>query len=197
VCAAGPVSRGRVLYWEGAGAVFACSAGSALHYVYAWSGEWPPVAIIAAINESVWEHLKLAFWPTLAFALLQWPFNRKYTCNFLVGKTLNLILVPLLIIAGFYGYTAILGSHRLTIDISLFVLAILVGHVSSYLLLTARPAPRWVPPVAGVTLILEITAFCLFSYFPPNAPLFIDPASHGAPTVAIAAPQTPNGFALR
>jgi hypothetical protein len=188
MCTADTVSRLRILSWELAGAAFACGAGSALHFAYAWSGEWPPVALVAAMNESVWEHLKLAFWPTLVFAALQWPFVRGYARNFLAGKTLNLALVPLLIVVGFYGYTAILGSHQLAIDISLFVLAIFVGHASSYLVLTARPAPRWVPRLAGVLLILEVAAFSLFSYFPPNAPLFADPTSHGAPTVATAAP---------
>lgn len=40
--------------------------GTALHYTYALSGECWLVGVFSAMNESVWEHLKLAVWPSLA-----------------------------------------------------------------------------------------------------------------------------------
>ena len=39
--------------------------GAALHFLYdVWPN--PLTAVLAPVNESVWEHLKLFFWPTLA-----------------------------------------------------------------------------------------------------------------------------------
>ena len=45
-------------------------AGTALHFAYDWCLS-PLVGLFAPVNESVWEHLKLLFWPFLAagFAL--------------------------------------------------------------------------------------------------------------------------------
>ena len=57
------------LKWELLGIVFIIVLGGALHFVFDLSGEWPPLALIAAVNESVWEHLKLGFWPALIYFL--------------------------------------------------------------------------------------------------------------------------------
>ena len=36
-----------------------------LHFIYEWSGNQMVVGIFAPVNESVWEHLKLTYWPML------------------------------------------------------------------------------------------------------------------------------------
>lgn len=44
-------------------------AGSALHFLYdLWPN--PLTAVFAPVNESVWEHLKLLYWPFLAAAFV-------------------------------------------------------------------------------------------------------------------------------
>jgi hypothetical protein len=53
--------KNSILKWEIIGIVFIVLAGGLLHFVFEWSGSWRPLAIIAAVNESTWEHLKLAF----------------------------------------------------------------------------------------------------------------------------------------
>ena len=39
-------------------------AGTLLHFLYGLSGEFFLVGLLAPVNESVWEHLKLALWTT-------------------------------------------------------------------------------------------------------------------------------------
>ena len=51
------------------GAVFTIITGTLLHFVYEWSGESLFVGIFSPINESVWEHLKLLFFPMSVFLL--------------------------------------------------------------------------------------------------------------------------------
>ena len=51
--------RKMILRWELIGIVVIILAGSALHFVFEWTRYWPPEAVIAAVNESTWEHLKL------------------------------------------------------------------------------------------------------------------------------------------
>ena len=46
-----------ILLWELAGIIFIVVLGSVLHFAFEWSGRWTPIAPIAAVNESVWEHL--------------------------------------------------------------------------------------------------------------------------------------------
>jgi len=58
------------LLWESAGIILIVVLGSVLHFAFEWSRRWTPVAMIAAVNESVWEYLKLGFWLALAYAIL-------------------------------------------------------------------------------------------------------------------------------
>ena len=48
--------------WEVSGVLFILAIGSALHFVFEWTGEFTLVAPFVPVNESVWEHLKMAFW---------------------------------------------------------------------------------------------------------------------------------------
>lgn len=49
------------------GALFVIIIGSIFHFVFEWSNQWLPLGAITPVNESVWEHLKLVFWPLVFF----------------------------------------------------------------------------------------------------------------------------------
>lgn len=110
-------------------AAFVISAGSLLHFAWEWSGRNSFVAVFAAINESTWEHLKLAFWPAFLVALLQLKFYAKAP-GFLLTTAVRCALPALLIILLFYGYTWLLGRHCLIADLLVFAVSILAGSFS-------------------------------------------------------------------
>jgi hypothetical protein len=82
-----------ILRWELVGIVVIILAGSALHFVFEWTHYWRPAVVVAAVNESTWEHL-LGFWPGLLFALVEYLFIRKAAHNFWVAKSLGLLAMP-------------------------------------------------------------------------------------------------------
>lgn len=165
--------------WEIIGIVVILFLGSVLHFAFELSGDWRPLAAIAAVNESVWEHLKLAFWPGLAWAALEYAAIRQRMPNFWVAKATGLLIMPAVIIAGFYGYTAILGEHSLPIDILLFVLAVSLGQLASLRLATGRRLPSFLTAGALIVLLALIASFSLLSYFPPHLHPWRDSASGG------------------
>ena len=75
-------------------------AGSALHFLYdLWPN--PLTAVFAPVNESVWEHLKLLYWPFLAAAFVltkDEADGRKSWCGLLAG----LLGAPLLLLGAYY-----------------------------------------------------------------------------------------------
>ncbi|NIO48226.1 MAG: hypothetical protein GTN73_02130 [Candidatus Aminicenantes bacterium] len=166
--------KATILKWELGGVVVIFLSGSVLHFVFDWAREWPPAALIAAVNESVWEHLKLAFWPGLIYGLIEFLFLKAKTKNFWVAKTCGLFTMPVIIAAVFYGYTALTGSHILWLDIALFGLAVVAGQVISFALMVGEPFGPKIRIAAGLVLVLMIVAFSLFSYLPPRWPLFQD-----------------------
>ena len=157
------------------GAVLVCVLGSLLHFVYAWTGEWWAAAIFGAVNESTWEHLKIAFWPGLLWAFLRSFFFQRPASTFWSAHGYGLLTVSILIVSLFYGYTLILGRNFLAADISIFFVSVYLGQtvsVASVPFLGRMPAIRWI----GVgLLVIQILAFSCFTFWPPHAPLFEDP----------------------
>jgi hypothetical protein len=169
------MDRKKILLWEIGGVVLISLLGSFLHFVFDLFGKWPPAALIASVNESVWEHLKLAFWPALMVALIEWPFFRRSVNNFWAAKAIGILAMPLVIVSIFYGYTALVGHNVLWLDISLFVMAVLIGQMLSCWILLRRSLASGMKIPAMILLALMIAAFSLLTYLPPRCPLFRDP----------------------
>lgn len=161
------------------GALLTFALGSLLHFAFAWSGRWTPLALVAAVNESIWEHLKIGFWPLLLFALVEYPLVAPFTHNFWAAKAAALLLQPLAIVLVFRAYTRLLGRHLLAFDIGLFAFAALIAQVVSYLILTGSPLPPFINSLGLLVVLLLVAAFSLFTFFPPHRPLFRDERTLG------------------
>lgn len=169
------MAESRVLFYELAGMFFIIVFGSMLHFAFEWSGGQSIVGVFSAVNESVWEHLKLGFWPAIAFALIELKYLKKSTRNFLFAKTVGTYLIPIVIIVIFYSYTAVLGESILVIDILSFMIAIIIGQLVSYKLLTSKTVPYNLDRVSLIALFLLGLAFVVFTFYPPSLGMFQDP----------------------
>lgn len=165
----------KLLAWELAGALFIIILGSMLHFTFKWSGNNQLVAIFSADNESVWEHLKLVFYPTVVFALIEFGLIRRLVANFWLAKTVGVYVMVATIPAIFYVYTAFIGESILAVDISSFVFAVVLGQLVSLKLLTYRRLSGRITWIALIFLIGLGVAFLVFTYMPPNQPIFQDP----------------------
>jgi hypothetical protein len=166
-----------IFKWEIIGIIAIILFGASLHFVFEWTGEWRPAAVIAAVNESTWEHFKIGFWPALIFALIEFPFIRRSCKNFWFAKGMGIFFIPLTIFILFYGYTAFL-EDSLIADILVFVVAVIVGEFVSYRILTAkRDLPQWTVTLGVVLLLVMTAAFATLSYYPPHNFLFLDPVT--------------------
>ena len=168
-----------ILRWELGGIAFVVILGSVLHFAFEWSGRAIPIGPIAAVNESVWEHLKLGFWPALAYAGLEYSRFGRSANNFPLAKTLGICLIPITIVVLHYVYTAILGYGLLQVDIVIFVVAVVVGQLVSYKLLIASPLPARLNRFAPIALTVLAILFVLFTFYPPQFPLFRDSVTGG------------------
>ena len=92
-------ARGKLLCWEVVCIVWIAMAGSLLHFAFELSEYWRPMAVMAAVNESAWEHTKMYFWPGLLFALVQYTYTRKLANNYWFGKVVALIPAVFLLLA--------------------------------------------------------------------------------------------------
>ena len=169
--------RKSVLIYELIGMVFIIILGSVLHFTFEWSGNQPIVGVFSAVNESVWEHLKLAFWPSLLFMLIEYFMLKKSVSNFALGKTIGVYVMVFIIPVVFYSYTAFTGESLFVIDILTFIVAVIIGQLASYKLLTYKQLPSYLENFSLIALFILGLAFALFTFYPPQLPIFRDPIS--------------------
>jgi len=168
-----------ILRWELWGILFITVLGAVLHFAFEWTGEWKPLGAIAAVNESVWEHFKIGFWPTVAYAIAEYGYFRRHTPNFFFTKAVGIYAIPVTIAVLFYGYTLTTGLESLVLDIIIFIIAVAVCQMVSYKLLIMPPHPSWLNALGVVLIIVLALAFIVFTYVPPHLPLFQDGVTGG------------------
>jgi hypothetical protein len=167
----------RSIFWyELVGMVVIIILGTLLHFTFEWSGFQEIVGVFSAVNESVWEHLKIAFMPSILFMIIEYHYLYKKTNNFFFAKALGIYTIIVIIPVIFYTYTIFI-EHNLTIDVISFMFAIIVGQFVSYKMLTFKQLSKNFRMISIVSLIILGLAFVVFTFYPPHIPLFQDPVT--------------------
>ena len=147
---------------------------SILHFLYSFTGFFP-FSYISAVNESVWEHVKIIFFSVLIFDLFLYFKCYKGSNNFFAGLTLALFSIIISVPFMFYGYTGIIGRNFFVIDL---LIAYIAGLISQYILNRVIKYPKDLSrfTIASILLIVAMTLmFFIFTWYPPDLPLFVSP----------------------
>lgn len=156
-----------------AGFIFTSIVGTLLHFLFDLTGGNWAAGLVSAVNESIWEHMKLIYVPMVIFAVIEWKFTGKDICGFwcvkLRGILLALILIPVL----YYAYTGILGISADWFNIAIFFIA--AGAAYRYeAKAERRPCGMGNKAAVGIILLIGLI-FAVLTFFPPHIPLFRDP----------------------
>lgn len=148
--------------------------GSALHFLYGISGENPFAALIAPVNESTWEHLKLLFFPVLFLSVTEYWIRRPRAAPFFASRLAGILFGMLIIIVLFYLYTGLLHRDIFAADILIFLVSVCFTYVSSgHLYRYFRSADPFITFTGWLFLML---LFFSFTCFPPDLFLFYPPS---------------------
>lgn len=166
------VGSEKVARYEVIGVAWIVATGVPLHFLYSSTG-WEFITLLAPINESTWEHFKLAFWPGLVWAGIEWCGLREQRGALWTAKIAALTAMPVLIATIFYGYTAVLGTNYLPLDIATFIFAVAAGQWIGFRIWVSNA--RWGPAPWLIALLAAM--FIAFSYRSPSFFLFEDPVA--------------------
>ena len=165
------------------GILFIILFGALLHFAFELSGGWRPLGVISAVNESVWEHLKLAFWPAIIWTIIEFFFVRRpakdTNQNFILAKAIGAYIMPLVIVVVFYSYTAFTGESILVIDLLSFVIAVVIGQVTSYKLWSSLELSKVFDWLGLVMILVAVLLFTVFTFYTPGVAIFKDPVTGG------------------
>ena len=143
-------------------------AGTGLHFLFDWIPT-PLTALISPINESVWEHLKLLFWPMLAGAVFlsrKAQNKERFWSSFFIA----LLATPALLLAIFYGLKAI-GIESTALDITLYYICMFFGYYLARWIYRKKK-PEKVGGFVLMFLILYVASLVLFTFAAPDLPIF-------------------------
>lgn len=160
--------------WQIGGFVFTGIAGVLLHFLYDWTDNSIIVAPFSAVNESIWEHMKLLFFPMFVFALVEYKFIGKKYGNFWCAKLAGIITGLLLIPIIYYTYTGVLGINADWFNIVIFFIAAGVAYYLENLLVRNKLGFCKSSCVAFVILCFIAVLFVVMTFIQPKIPLFQD-----------------------
>lgn len=168
----------RLLRWELRAALITVVLGTLLHFTYNWSGQMSLVGAFSAVNESVWEHTKLVFVPLFLEFFLHAKFLGSTWPNLPAARSAAVLIAMSVLIAGFYTYTGIWGTHALWADILLFFLAVAAGVGVEFQLLRRGQASALWMQILGLLVLWGLAFLVVWCTFhPPHIPLFLDTSS--------------------
>ena len=164
--------------WQLVGFAVTSLGGTILHFLYDWLGEAVWIAPFSGVNESTWEHMKLLFWPMLAFAVVQSFFFKErgdFWCIKLRGILLGMALIPVI----FYTYNGAVGRSPDWLNIAIFFVVAAAVYIYEARLFEGEGvkcgSPKWAVAVLGALAVL----FVVFTFITPEIGIFRDPLTGG------------------
>lgn len=145
------------------------AVGTGLHFLYELLPS-PVTAIFASVNESVWEHVKLVYWPMLLAGLIltRRSAEKKKIWSGILGA---ILAVPVWQWGIYYILKGGFGVSALWIDLVLYYGTLLAGF-AFVRRIQDRQLPKWaLPALVACVAALGVLIVC-FTTFPPNLPIF-------------------------
>ncbi len=148
--------------------------GILAHFLYELSNHNKVVGLFTAVNESTWEHIKIVLTPLFLFGLFD-GFRFGTFDNYFIGKSLSVLLPIIFIPIVFYTYRYFTKKHILMVDISIFLVSIILAQMTFYYFMDIKPL-NFIYEYIGTILLFTIFAFYMVLTLKPMKNfLFKDP----------------------
>ncbi len=162
-----------LIYWQVAGFIFVCISGVILHFLYDFTNQNVLVVLFSPVNESIWEHLKLLFFPMIVFAFVEKRYIKieckRFFCAKFFGIILGLSLIPVM----YYTINGVFGTTPDWVNIAIFFIVTAISFFSETKLLKSEYISC--DSSAIILLIAIVVLFVVWTFDPPRIPLFEDP----------------------
>ena len=150
--------------------------GSVLHFLFDWTKHNRFVALFSAVNESYWEHIKIAIWPVFLLQISLFLLGGYQVPSFVPAATVALYSIPVSMVGLVFLYKSVTKRNILWLDISIFFVCIAIAQSIFVLVLEQLEPTAGTLVMAGLFLLGLVVAFLLFTFRPPKEPdVFLDP----------------------
>ena len=163
--------------WQMLGFIVTGILGTLLHFLFDWTGGNAVAALFSAVNESIWEHTKLLFYPMVLFATVEYiAWGRevpRFWCIKLTGILTGLVLIPVV----YYTYTGVLGVSADWFNIAIFFIAAASAYYIETICFQKQRRCLLRSWLCIAVLFLLAAVYTVLTFYPPVIPLFQDPVT--------------------
>ena len=152
------------------------SIGCLAHFLYDLLKGPKALGVFTAINESTWEHIKIAVTPTLLWGLVD-GYIYGENSNYFTAKLASLLILTFFIPFVFYSYTRISKKPILAIDILTFAVSIILAQFAFYGIINLASFPHPVVYLSALGVFIFFGAYMTLTLLPLKAPIFKDPVT--------------------
>lgn len=147
--------------------------GFFVHMAFDLSGNAKWAALFFPVNESVWEHMKLAYMALFMWGIAEIVYFRGLPRNFFIAKTLSYVLMNGLILIVFYGYHLIVDRVYVIIDITSYVAGCWLAQKLSFRLYHSADK-RFLNTLCAALFVVAGLLNAWFAFQPPGMQIFKD-----------------------
>ena len=151
--------------------------GTLAHFLYDISNHNKVIGLFTAVNESTWEHIKIALTPTILWGLVDGYIYGKDP-NYFLAKLASLVTLVVVIPVIFYSYKLITKKPVLFIDITTFYLAIILSQLVFYKIIEAPDINFLGTYLSCAGAFVFFGCYTLLTLMPLKNPIFKDPITH-------------------
>lgn len=150
--------------------------GTLSHFIYEWSGNQKILGYIFPVNESVWEHLKLIFYPSLIYFFVEYLLLKEKPKSYISASIISIFHGMFLIIVLYYLTTGIIGKNIDFLNIFYYYLSVAYMLIKRENLLKSYNLEiAFIRNILIIILVLMILLFARFSYLPLDLRIFNPP----------------------
>jgi hypothetical protein len=155
--------------------------GSLFHFIFEFTGKNIMLAPFFPVNESIYEHLKLTFYPILLWQLIGYIFlknNIKFIFKkWIVFTATAVITSSVLIVFLYYSVLGAFNIHSIASDISFYFISIVLGQSLGLHLYSKCEDNRNLFLLSIAVILFMFISFIIFTFIPPKLPLFMESSS--------------------
>ena len=159
------------------GFIFISIVGTLLHFTYELSNHNKYVALFSAVNESTWEHIKIALTPYFVWSLVDLYLYGNLN-NYFFAKLVGVLSIVIIIPIIFYTYQIFTKKPILFVDIITFYVTIFLGQYFSYLSLNMNDVPHFINYLSIILLTIIFGIYITATIMPIKNFLFKDPLTN-------------------
>ena len=151
--------------------------GTLFHFLYDISKHNKVVGLFAAVNESTWEHIKIALTPTILWSIYDgYIYGRNP--NYFTAKLSSLLILITFIPTIFYLYKYFTNKPIIIVDILIFYIAIILSQFSFYSIIKLQTLGFATNYLSCISIFIVFFFFFVLTLLPIKSFIFKDPITN-------------------